>query len=121
MFVDALQAEMHKKYDLGPRQKAANHDNQPHPKNPIPSIFKDKVKEITNIPKDIHVREPSNIEKKVKELEESIQPFNIEKELSKINILAPLVELVKKPSYNKHIEKFIQGKGSTIPPNTVNL
>jgi hypothetical protein len=24
MFVDALQAEMHKKYDLQPRQKAAN-------------------------------------------------------------------------------------------------
>jgi hypothetical protein len=29
MFVDALQAEMHRKYDLIPRQKAFNQDNQP--------------------------------------------------------------------------------------------
>jgi hypothetical protein len=37
MFVDALQNEMHKKYDLRPRKKEVIQDSQPHPKNPSPS------------------------------------------------------------------------------------
>jgi hypothetical protein len=53
----------------------------------------------------------SKREKEIKEFEESVPPFNIEKELSKIKIHVPLVELDKNPSYHKHIEKAIQGKG----------
>jgi hypothetical protein len=70
---------MHKKYDLKPRQKETNQDSQPQPKNPSPSLFKDKFKELTNIPKANEVGEPSKIEKEVKEFEESVPPFNIEK------------------------------------------
>ena len=44
MFVDALQEEMHGKYDLVPRQRVVNQDNQPHPKNLSPSLPMDKVK-----------------------------------------------------------------------------
>ena len=44
MFVDALQDEMHWKYDLVPRQRVVNQDNQPHPKNLSPSLPMDKVK-----------------------------------------------------------------------------
>jgi hypothetical protein len=70
----------------------------------------DKVKELKNIIKTKEVGETSKIKKEVKELEESVPPFNIEKEISKIKILVPLDELAKNPSYHKHIEKFIQGK-----------
>jgi hypothetical protein len=31
------------------------------------------------------------------------------------------VELAKNPSYHKQIEKFMQGKGSTIPLDTLNV
>jgi hypothetical protein len=33
----------------------------------------------------------------------------------------PLVELAKNFSYHKHIEKMMQGKGSTNPPDTLNV
>jgi hypothetical protein len=33
----------------------------------------------------------------------------------------PLVELAKNPSYHKHIEKMMQGKGSTNPHDTLNV
>jgi hypothetical protein len=51
MFVDALQVEMHKKYDLRPRKRESNQDSHPHLKNPIPSLSMDKFKELNNIPK----------------------------------------------------------------------
>ena len=44
MFVDALQEEMHRKYDLVPRKRVVNRDNQPHPTNLSPSLPMDKVK-----------------------------------------------------------------------------
>ena len=44
MFVDALQEEMHGKYDLVPRQRVVKQDNQPHPTNLSPSLPMDKVK-----------------------------------------------------------------------------
>jgi hypothetical protein len=81
----------------------------------------DKFKELNNIPKTKEVGEPSKIEREVKELEESVPPFNIEKELSKIKYSFPLMELARNPSYHKQIEKVIQVKGSTSPPDTVNL
>jgi len=51
MFVDALQAEMHKKYDLKPRQKVANQDNQSHPRKPSSSLSINKFKELISIPR----------------------------------------------------------------------
>jgi hypothetical protein len=60
-------------------------------------------------------------EKETKELEESVSPFNIESELSKINIPIPLVKLDKIPSYHKKFDKFMQGNGSTSPPDTLNV
>jgi hypothetical protein len=33
----------------------------------------------------------------------------------------PLVELAKNPSYHKQIEEMMQGKGSTNPPDTLNI
>jgi hypothetical protein len=122
MFVDALQVDIYTKYDLRPRHKEANEDNQPQLKNSIPSLSMDKVKELKNIIKTKEVGEYSKMEEKeVKELEESIPPFNIEKELSKIKIHVPLEELSKDPSYYKHIEKVIQRKGLVSLPDTVNL
>jgi hypothetical protein len=44
MFVDALQEEMHRKYDLVSRQTVVNQDNQPHPMNLSPSLPMDKLK-----------------------------------------------------------------------------
>jgi hypothetical protein len=50
----------------------------------------DKVKELKNTIKTKEVGETSKEEKEVKELEESVSPFNFEKELSKIKILGPI-------------------------------
>jgi hypothetical protein len=63
MFVDALQVHMHKKYDLRPRQKESIQDNQPQPKKSIPIHLKDKVKYLTDNPKDNEVVEPLKREK----------------------------------------------------------
>jgi hypothetical protein len=65
--------------------------------------------------------EPSKRDKEIKEFEESMPPFNIEKELFKIKIHVPLVELAKNPSYHKQIEKAIQGKGSASHLDTLNV
>jgi hypothetical protein len=112
---------MHKKYDLRPRQKEVVADNQPQAKKVGPKLSKDKAKEVLDIPKVDEVLEPVKKEKETKELEELVSPFNIERELSKIKILVPLVELAKNPSYHKQIEKMMQGKGSTNPPDTLNV
>jgi hypothetical protein len=61
----------------------------------------DKVKELKNTIKIKEVGETSKGKKEVNELEELVSSLNFEKELSKINILVPLVELVKNPSYHK--------------------
>ena len=65
--------------------------------------------------------EPIKKENETKEFEELVSPFNIERELSKIKILVPLVELAKNPSYHKQIDKMMQGKGSTNPHDTLNV
>jgi len=59
--------------------------------------------------------------KRNQEFEELVSPFNIEREISKIKIPIPFVELAKNPSYHKHIEKMMQGKGSINPPDTLNV
>jgi hypothetical protein len=121
MFVDALKAEMHRKYDLRPRQRVFNHKIQTYPKNLSSSIYMDKVKELKNTINTKEVGETLKLEKEVKEPEESVSPFNFEKEILKINISVPLAELTTNPSYHKQIEKGIQGKSSTFPPDMVNL
>jgi len=60
-------------------------------------------------------------EKETNELEELVSPFNIGRELSKINIFVPLVEMTKNPSYHKQIEKVMHGKGSTNPLDTLTI
>jgi hypothetical protein len=111
IFVDALQAEMHKKYDLKPRQKEVVADIQPQAKKVGLKLPKDKAKEVIDIPKVDEVLEPVKKEKETKELEELVSSFNFECEFSKIKIPVPLVELAKNPSYHKQIEKMMQGKG----------
>jgi hypothetical protein len=100
MFDNALQDKMHKKYDLGPIKKETNQDNHPQTKE---------------------VGESSNIEREVKELEESVPSFNIENKLSMIKIPMPLMELSRNPSCHKKIKKVIQVKGSISPLDTVCL
>jgi hypothetical protein len=84
-------------------------------------MSKDKSKEVIEIPKVGKVAERVKMEKKTKQLEELVSPFNIEPTLSKINIIFPLVQLAKNPSYHKQIEKMMHGKGSTNPPDTLNV
>jgi hypothetical protein len=60
-------------------------------------------------------------EKETKENEELVSPFNIERELAKIKIHVPLVELDKHPSYHKSIEKVMQWKGSKSLLDTLNV
>jgi len=50
----------------------------------------DKVKEIKNTINAKEFGETSKVEKEVKELEESVSTFNIEKDISKIKIPVPL-------------------------------
>jgi hypothetical protein len=57
MFVDVLQDEMHMKYDLRPRKRVVNPDNQLQPKNVSSSISLDKVKELNNTIKTKEVGE----------------------------------------------------------------
>jgi hypothetical protein len=56
---------------------------QPQPKKLSPSLPMDKVKELKNTIKIKEVGETSKAEKEVKELEESVSPFNFEKEFPK--------------------------------------
>ena len=92
---------MHMQYDLRPRKKDVNQESQPQTKKLSSSIYMYKVKEIKNITKIKEVGETSKGKKEVNELEELVSSLNFEKELSKINILVPLVELAKNPSYHK--------------------
>jgi hypothetical protein len=68
----------------------------------------DKDKELKNIIKTKEDEESSKMTKKeVKEFKELVPPFSIKKEISKINIHAPWVELTKNTSYQKKIENTI--------------
>jgi hypothetical protein len=77
LLVDALQEEMHKKYDLRPRQKTNVVDSQPQAKKVGPKLSKDKDKEVLDIPTVDEVLEPVKMEKETKELDELVSPFNI--------------------------------------------
>jgi len=121
MFVDTLQDKVHNKYELRAKHNEDNQDIQPQVRKPSMRLCMDKIKELNNISKTKGVGEPSRIEREVKELEESFPSFKTEKKLSKIKILVPLMELARNPSYDKKIKKVIQPKGSTSPPDTVNL
>jgi hypothetical protein len=112
---------MHNKYDLRPHKNEIVANSQPHANKSGRKLSKDKVKEVLDIPKVVELLDLVKREKETKELEELISPFNIKSELSKINIPMPLVELAKNPSYHKQIEKMMQGKGSTNPPDTLNV
>jgi hypothetical protein len=121
VFVDALQVEIHNKNDIKPRKNESNQYSHPHHKKPRTSLFMDKFKELNNIPKAKEAGDPSKREQEVKKLEQIVPPFNIKNELSNINILVPLMELVINPSYYKQIEKMIQVKGFTNHVDIVNL
>jgi hypothetical protein len=47
------------------------------------------------------------IEIPTKEAERTTRSFNLENKINKINILVPLVELEKTPTYRKQISKMI--------------
>jgi hypothetical protein len=86
---------MHRKYDLRPIQRNANHEIYSQPKNLTPSISMDKVKELKNSIKPNEVGETSRTKKEIKDLEELFSLFNFEKDLSKKIILVMLDELAK--------------------------
>ena len=47
--------------------------------------------------------------------------FNLQKELEKVKILVPLVELLKQPSYKAQVSQFMLPHGVTSPPDSLNL
>ena len=47
--------------------------------------------------------------------------FNLQKELEKVKILVPLVELLKQPSYKAQVSQFMLPHGVTSPPISLNL
>jgi len=63
MFSNALEVEMHKKYDLRPRKKTVIQESRPQPNNISPSYLNDKAKETSHSPKVIEILEPSKKEK----------------------------------------------------------
>jgi hypothetical protein len=75
-FFDALQVEMHKKYDLMPCKKTFVTDSKTHANKFGPKLSKDKAKEVLDIPKVDEVLELIKKEKETKDLEELVSPFN---------------------------------------------
>jgi hypothetical protein len=63
IFGDALQAEIHKKYDLRPRQKEVVVDSQTQAKKFGPKLYKDKGKEALDVPKVDEALKPVKMEK----------------------------------------------------------
>jgi len=64
-------------------------------------------------------------QKKVSEVKENeklnVGPFNIDRELAKIKILIPILELAKMPLYRKKIEKVLNITEGNIGTDTLNL
>jgi hypothetical protein len=56
-----------------------------------------------------------------KEVGNHVSPFNIDHELSEINIHMPLIELAKNPSYHNQIEKVMHGMGPTNQLDNLNV
>ena len=48
-------------------------------------------------------------------------PFNLQKELEKVKIPVPLIELLKKPSYKAQVSQFMQPHGVSPLPDSLNL
>jgi hypothetical protein len=57
----------------------------------------------------------------VKEVERHVTSFNIEHELRKINILVPLIELMKNEPFKRSIMKVLKPPTSTISSDVINL
>jgi hypothetical protein len=98
LFFDALQVELHNKYDLIPRPIMDKNDNHPPSKNLPVNQSKDKEKESVTIAQKIDTQEQVKGRNEHKDIDKIVQPFNIEHELGNIKIPVPLVELSKNPS-----------------------
>jgi hypothetical protein len=120
VFSDALQAELHKKYDLRPRTNVnttkTNNQGQP---DKIQN--KDKGKEITVSKQKYDHQAAKKTDAEHKETEKISSSFNLENELNKIRIPIPLLEIAKNLVYRKQVLKMIDCSIATTQPDTLNL
>jgi hypothetical protein len=65
--------------------------------------------------------EKRDIEIPSREAEKTIGSFNLEREINKIKILVPLVELAKNPMYRKQITKMINFSDTESHADSINL
>jgi hypothetical protein len=118
LFSDAIQVELHNKYDLRPRPKNNKVVDSSQPKK---ILIKDKSKEATAAKQQSDQPTTKVTKIEPKEPEKSVSSFNLEHELCKIKIPVPLVELAKSPLYKKKISKIINFSDSEIHVDTINL
>jgi hypothetical protein len=120
VFSDALQAELHRKYDLRPRMNVnTNKVNNQGQQDKIQN--KDKGKEITTTKQKYDQQAAKKIDAEHKETEKISSSFNLENELNKIRIPIPLLEIAKNHVYRKQVMKMIDCSIATTQPDTLNL
>jgi hypothetical protein len=115
-----LQAELHRKYNLRPR----NTTNETKIKSqgwPDKIQNKDKGKEITVSKQKSNQQTTKKIDVEHKETEKISSSFNLENELNKIRIHIPLLKIRKKSYLSKTSDEMIDCSIATTHPDTLNL
>ena len=144
-FIDFMQVELHKKYDLRSRKRSRVQENEGEQQGSIPPPMatpqqKDPVKQASNGKKPTNSLKRTNVQQAESSQDKSVDTnilervvpvpeqavdsrkseeepekvvkqthaFSLEKQLEKVKIQVPLLELAKIPANEKEISKFYQ-------------